>query len=764
MAILTKTTLAQTVKPTAGTNVLVSTAGDDVIRIDSPALVASTTVMDGAGGTDEIRFTSTTAGQTLTLTNTNTTNIENITIGTGSGATAVTTGTTALNVNAAAVTHGLTITGNAGNNLITGSTQNDVIDGNGGNDTLNGGAGDDEITGSLTVATTINGGAGNDFIVGGDGDDVIDGGAGGDVAAGGAGDDTYVISAQADFTAEDVIFDSEGTNDTVSIRGAGTVLLNDGNTIGIESVDLGSKALVNGVNASDLSNKLTITGNAGGNTITGTAFNDTITGGGGADNINGGAGNDLLLISSGAGVTAVGGSGIDTVVFGGATVASTLTLKAGAGIEAVILGTYDAVADTFDNSGIVNNSINAAAITAVTDQERIDNGILIMGNWGDNTISGGAGNDLINGSYGKDSLSGGAGDDTFVVTYANEYNVSVTQSGTVAAPVFTPVDDTINGGLGNDTLLFQDAGPGNLVLNKSMVGIENVVLFSNNDGDPDAQSDVDLSVDASAVTTALNITSNDGNNTITGTKLADNIDAGDGNDTLIIGKGSDHGLAETITGGLGTDEVLFTSTLKNDMFVLNANDSGIEIVSLNLDAAGNANNASTRVNANLAQNDLVINGNGGNNVVIGGQANDTIYGEAGNDILFGNAGNDTIYGGAGNDRLIGNAGDDTFVFDTALNATTNVDNILDFTSFEDDIVLSKAIFTGLTGNVGGQLAGIDFGTGGSAGGACISVDTATGDLYYDSNGLAGGGTITKFAHVDVAAALALTAADFNLGS
>ena len=107
MAIFTKT---------AGASVTGTTA-DDVILVANTAAMAGGTV-DGAAGTDELRFTST-AGETLVL-GSNLANVERVVVGTGTGTTAITTGTAANGVNASAVGYGLTITGNAGNNAITG--------------------------------------------------------------------------------------------------------------------------------------------------------------------------------------------------------------------------------------------------------------------------------------------------------------------------------------------------------------------------------------------------------------------------------------------------------------------------------------------------------------------------------------------------------------------------------------------------------------------------------------------------------------------
>ena len=108
-----------------------------------------------------IRFTSVTGGEELTLSAGVT--VESVVIANAAG---VTTGTTALDVDASAVvSNGLTLIGNAGVNTLTGTGLNDVVNGGGGDDTLRGGLGND----------TVNGGSGNDtFLFGsGDGQDLV---------------------------------------------------------------------------------------------------------------------------------------------------------------------------------------------------------------------------------------------------------------------------------------------------------------------------------------------------------------------------------------------------------------------------------------------------------------------------------------------------------------------------------------------------------------------------------------------------------------
>ena len=123
----------------------------------------------------------------------------------------------------------------------------------------------------------------------------------------------------------------------------------------------------------------------------------------------------------------------------------------------------------------------------------------------------------------------------------------------------------------------------------------------------------------------------------------------------------------------------------------------------------------------------------------------------------GNALDNHITGNAGNNRLYGGAGNDSFRFDTALSPLTNVDTIIDFNVSDDTILLANAIFTALT--VTGTLAEAAFHIGPAAASTDhrIIYDNVSGDLFYDPNGDAAGGSIL-FAHL--LPGLALTFQDF----
>jgi serralysin len=142
-----------------------------------------------------------------------------------------------------------------------------------------------------------------------------------------------------------------------------------------------------------------------------------------------------------------------------------------------------------------------------------------------------------------------------------------------------------------------------------------------------------------------------------------------------------------------------------------------------------------------------------------GSAADKLYGNSADNAFRAGAGNDLLSGGLGNDTLRGEGGNDTFVFNTALNASTNVDRIQDFNAPTDVIHLENAIFTALTTT--GSLASVAFraNTTGLAGDADdrIIYETDTGKLFYDSNGNAAGGSVL-FAIIENK--VGLTAADF----
>jgi len=261
-----------------------------------------------------------------------------------------------------------TLTGTSGNDELYGSGGNDILKGGAGNDLLDGGAGADRMTGGsgndiyvvdnisdtavedaaggidlvrasvayalgknvenlvLTGSADI-AGTGNELdnlIMGNPGDNVLNGKTGVDSMDGGEGSDVYLIAVAADHGAAEIADSGSAGSDEVrfSATVAGTLKLFAGDT-GIERAVIGTGTTPNAIttgsvalnlDASELANAISLTGNSGANILTGTAYGDIISAGAGADKVYAGAGDDTLYGGLGND-TLTGGDGADIFVF-----------------------------------------------------------------------------------------------------------------------------------------------------------------------------------------------------------------------------------------------------------------------------------------------------------------------------------------------------------------------------------------------------------------------------------------------------------------
>ena len=291
-----------------------------------------------------IRFTSTTPSQTLILA-AGVTAVESVVIGTAAG---VTTGTTALNVDASALSSGLSITGNAGANVLTGTSAND---------TLKGGAGDD----------TLDGGTGNNTLIGG------------------TGNDSYVVDALTDGVSEGLA------------AGTDTVVASLNYTLGanVENLELTGSAL-NGT-GNTLANILT--GTSGNNVLTGGVGNDTLIGGDGIDTVTGGTENDRIemLVTAGNVDIADGGAGTDTLALVGGVGVVVVDLSSLTDQVTSIGGTTEALVqknfEHLDASGL-GSSVHATGSGGAN---------LLIGSDGADQLTGNAGNDQL--AAGRETIS-----------------------------------------------------------------------------------------------------------------------------------------------------------------------------------------------------------------------------------------------------------------------------------------------------------------------------------------------------------------------
>jgi Ca2+-binding RTX toxin-like protein len=361
------------------------------------------------------------------------------------------------------------------------------------------------------------------------------------------------------------------------------------------------------------------------NFIGGGPGDDNLTCGGGSDFLDGGPGNDSYFIISSSDVI------IDTVSDGGfdsAFVSVSYVLSANASIE--YLATMDATSTV---------------------------AISLTGNSFSQTIVGNAGDNVIFGGDGSDTLIGGDGNDTLV---GNDN-------------IFLSETDTLNGGNGNDILYVESSdiisgGAGRdfvYVVNDNAIHIDmgatSIEWISSGFG-----SDV---IDASTQTVGVEIYSDGGNDTITGSAFDDIIWSGSGNDTVVGGDGNDVIVgdigADSISGGNGNDSLYVDAS---DTFIdggagfdaayITGGSMSINMAATHLEWVADFVDGNDTIDGSGTSVNLEVYAAGGTDTVIGGSGNDFLWGGAGDDIVIGNSGNDVLVGGTGADRLTGGPGID----------------------------------------------------------------------------------------------------------
>ncbi len=418
-----------------------------------------------------------------------------------------------------------------------------------------------------------------------------------------------------------------------------TIQIGDGNdSLTLSAVDslFAASVSATGDNGNDLLNasamtiKVSLQGNAGADTLkggsgnddlNGNSENDSIEGGAGTDSIQGGAGNDALMGGAGSD-TILGQGGDDTITGGldndlldGGAGTGDLLLESGAAnltltnTQLVGVGTDTLIGFETANltGGAGNNTLTATAFSGPVTLNGAGGDDTLLGATGFvNVLKGNDGNDSLKGGNFKDTLSGGAGNDSLWGMGDNDKLFG--EDG----------NDTLLGGTGNDTL---DGGAGiaDLVVDSGNVNftLTNTQLTGNG-------TDTLTGIETASLTGGLSANNLDasaftGNVTLIG---------GDGNDTLIGGSGND-----SLQGDLGNDSLKGRDG--ND-FLRGGNDTLL---------SGTDNDT--------------INGGNGDDTLMGDIGNDALSGYAGNDLINGGAGTDTLYGGDGNDMLLGGAGNDT---------------------------------------------------------------------------------------------------------
>ena len=293
-----------------------------------------------------------------------------------------------------------TINGSSKNDRLHGSRFDDVINGFEGDDELNGYDGRDELNGG-DGRDDLFGGGGSDVLNGGQGWDHLDGGTGADTMAGGLDGDLYYVDHVGDLVSE---AKNEGGDSVYSM--ISYTLPSNVEVLWLQE----STAAING------------TGNGSYNMIGGNSRDNTLSGEGGDDMLKGGGGNDLLIGGSGndhmdpgygdmSADGMVGGLGND--IYDVSEVDDEVVENSNEGIDLVYASFDYTLGANVENLTLQGQARNGTGNV-------LDN--VIHGNWDDDWLDGGDGNDTLYSREssvtggGSDRMIGGMGDDTFHLT------------------------------------------------------------------------------------------------------------------------------------------------------------------------------------------------------------------------------------------------------------------------------------------------------------------------------------------------------------
>ena len=308
----------------------------------------------------------------------------------------------------------------------------------------------------------------------------------------------------------------------------------------------------------------------------------------------------------------------------------------------------------------------------VLDAVLVEEGILLMGDSSDNTLTGTDYADTIKGRTGKDTIYGGGGDD---IIEGNEG------------------DDILFGGLGKDTL---KGGYG-----WDVFGFKSL----SEAGQGDVIEDFNTRVEKIDLTDMLK--------SFVGF-VKDQ--AFSGGFLKLVQNGADAELYVDQDGSAGpggpakllvTLENTLVTALDEDNFIMP--DKGLPKVVENI--------ATSPVDLGGSAADDTMHGSNGADRLVGHDGHDTLYGYAGDDRLWGNNGNDTLHGGKGSDWMKGGEGADLFVL--TVNGTDR-DTISDLRVGDGDVIMIENVlgYDPLSDAIGDFIA---FSTSGTD--TIISVDT-----------------------------------------
>ena len=443
-----------------------------------------------------------------------------------------------------------------------------------------------------------------------------------------------------------------------------------------------------GTGVSSLVSITAVRGGRGSDQLIGNGGHELLIGGDGDDTLNGGDGNDTLTGGQGRDVL-TGGAGLDCVTetrdadmtltnsslsFGGVSEDTLLTVE-----KAFLSG--GGSANVFDATAFTGQTtlIGEGGNDTLTGGSGVDN---LEGGAGDDRLSGRGGNDSLRGGAGDDvlddsvvgaSLNGGAGTDTLRVTGSFAMTLATMKAiAEIETLLGTSPSDSLIGTSNSD--VFQLTSPGVVMLNGlTILGFETLAGAAGNDafvvwdgvlfdGVLDGGAGIDV-VDFSKSSVSRTVT------------LTNSSTAGfSGRESAFIGLGVSFLTVESLIGGSGSDtlsglNVNATWDLAGKQYKdLSAAAAKI----LKWDAFENFHGGSLADTFTGATGSvpLLLNGGAGNDsldasavlasvTLIGGDGNDTLMSGRSGDLLDGGDGIDRLVAGAGNDLLLGGGGVDS---------------------------------------------------------------------------------------------------------
>lgn len=406
--------------------------------------------------------------------------------------------------------------------------------------------------------------------------------------------------------------------------------------------------------------------------------------------------NSVVVSRDAAGRILINGGAIK-ILGGTATVANTATIQ--------MFGQAGDDTLTIDEA---NGALPPAQMFGGTGNDTLTGGSgndMLFGQDGNDTLIGKGGNDLLFGGAGNDTLIGGSGDDQMFGQAGNDLMIWNPGDGTDLMEGGDGIDTAqVNGGNGAEVFTltangsrvrFDRLSPAPFSLD---IGTTENLVLNMNGGD-----DVFTAGNGLAPLIHLTVDGGDGNDTITG---------GDGNDTLIGGAGND-----VITGGRGNDTLL--GGTGDDTFVWNPGDgsdtvdggAGRDTLQFNGANVGEkinlaANGTRARLTRDVGNITMDLTAMEQVNIVALGGADNITIGDLSrtgitqvNIDLSATAGSGTGDGAADTVNVSGTNGGDTISIVNSANATVFINGLAaDMTIWGQDAGADTLVVSGLGGN------------------------------------------------------------------